>query len=114
MDYAAATHANIAFVPAVDRGKKKFVKPLEVFSDPDWQSFGFPLLDPDLRRDAVNILQIKEHPPTDQLVRRLEESPPTTESQAREWFGILSRRIRGPCHAQSDECVLIFLRLPET
>ena len=104
-DYAAAAYANIAFAPAIHVDGKKLVKPLEVFSNPDWQSLGFHILDPNLRRDAVNILQIEEHPPTDQLVRRLEESPPTTQDQAREWFGLLSRRISGPCSVQSGERV---------
>ena len=104
-DYTATAHANTPFVPAIRRGEKKLAKPLEVFSNPDWQSFGFPVLDPDLRRDAVNILQIQEHPSTDQLLDRLKESPPTAEDQAREWFEILSRRVPGQYHAQSDECL---------
>jgi len=112
VDYTPDTHANIAFVPATHEGKKKLVRPLEVFSNSDWQLLGFPVLDPTLRQDAVNKLRIKEHPPTDQLVRLLEASPPTTESQAREWFGVLSDRILGLCNAQSGGCVLIPTRLP--
>ena len=104
-DYTVGAHANIAFVPAVRGDEKKLARPLEVFSNPDWQSLGFPVLDPDLRQDAANMLRIKEHPPADQLIRLLEESPPTTEDQAREWFAILSRRIPGLSHAQPDECV---------
>ena len=104
-DYTVDAHANIAFVPAICGDEKKLGRPLEVFSNPDWQSLGFPVLDPGLRQDAANMLQIKEHPPADQLIRLLEESPPTTENQAREWFAILSRRIPGSCHAQPDECV---------
>ena len=104
-DYAATTYANIAFVPAIHRSEKRLVNPLEVFSNVDWQSLGVPVLDPALRPDAVNVLQIKEHPPTDQLVRLLEASPPTTEAQACKWFGILSRRISGLCDAQYDERV---------
>ncbi|KAF9644423.1 hypothetical protein BDM02DRAFT_3272450 [Thelephora ganbajun] len=92
-DYTADAHANIAFVPAIHKGDKKLAKPLEVFSNPDWQLLGFPVLDPTLRQDAVNKLKIKEHPPTNHLVRFLEASPPTTEAQAREWFGVLSRRV---------------------
>jgi len=110
-DYTPDAHANIAFVPATHKGKKKLAKPLEVFSNSDWQLLGFPVLDPALRQDAVNKLRIKEHPPTDQLVRLLEASPPATESQAREWFGVLSRRILGLCNSQSDKCVLISARL---
>ena len=111
-DYTPDAHANIAFVPATHKGKKKLVKPLEVFSNSDWRLLGFPVLDPTLRQDAVNKLRIKEHPPTDQLVRLLEVSPPTTESQAGEWFGVLSRRILGLCNARSGGCVLIPTRLP--
>ena len=109
-DYTADAHANIAFVPAIHKGEKKLAKPLEVFSNPDWQSLGFPILDPTLRQDAANKLKIKEHPPTNQLVRLLETSPPGTQAQAREWFGILSRRISGLCNTQYTERVLIFAR----
>ena len=101
-DYTPEAYANIAFVPAIQKGEKKLVKPLEVFSNPEWQSLGFPVLDPALRQDAVNKLKIKQHPPTNQLVRLLETSPPNTETQAREWFGVLSRRISGLCHAPSN------------
>jgi hypothetical protein len=104
-DYTPDAHANIAFVPAIHRGEQKLAKPLEVFSNPDWQSLGFPVLDRTLRPDAANKLKIKEHPPTNQLVRLLEASPPTTEAQAREWFGILSRGISGLCRARPDDCV---------
>jgi len=111
-DYSIDAHANIAFVPAVHRGEKRLAKPLEVFSNPDWQLLGFPILDPDLRQDAVNKLKIKEHPPTNQLVRLLETSPPAAGAQAREWFGVLSRRISGTCNTQYEEFLLIFPRLP--
>ena len=94
-DYTPDAHANIAFVPAIHKGEKKLAKPLEVFSNPDWQSLGFPILDPALRQDAANKLKIQEHPPTNQLVRFLETSPPSSEAQAGEWFGVLSRRISG-------------------
>ena len=110
-DYTPDAHANIAFVPAVHKGEKKLAKPLEVFSNPDWQSLGFPILDPTLRQDATNKLKIKEHPPTNQLVRLLEASPPSTQAQAREWFGTLSRRISGPCNTHPDELLLTFVRL---
>ena len=112
-DYTVDAHASTAFVPAIHADEKKLVKPLEVFSNHNWRSLGFPVIDHN-RRDAANILQIREHPPIAQLVRRLEESPPTTEDLAREWFGILSRCISGPYgySVRSNECVLIFLRLP--
>ena len=97
-DYTVTTHADIAFVPAIHRGQKTLEKPLGVFSNPDWKLLGFPVLNPNLRRDAVSILQIKEHPPTEQLVHCLEESPPTTEHKACEWFKLLSRHIPGLCN----------------
>ena len=115
-DYTIEAHPNIAFVPAVHRCERKLAKPLEVFSNPDWQPLGFPTLDadldPDLRRDAVSKLKIKEHPPTDQIVRLLETSPPSNEAHARQWFGVLSRCISGMCDTQPDERLLIFPRLP--
>jgi len=94
-DYDPNANGSIAFVPAVHRGEKKLVRPLGVFTGPDWQSLGFPVLDPNLRKDAANKLKIKEYPSTNQLIHLLEVSPPTTESQAREWFGVLSRRVPG-------------------
>ena len=100
-DYTPRAYANIAFVPAIHNGEKKLMKPLEVFSNIEWQSLGFPVLDPALRKDAINKLKIQQQPPTNQLVRHLETSPPTTEAQAREWFGVLSRRISGLCHVRS-------------
>lgn len=111
-DYTVKAYASIAFVPAIHKGQKELVKPLGVFSNPDWQLLGFPILDPSLRDDAADKLQIKEHPPTNQLVLLLKESPPTTEAQAGKWFEVLSRRIPGLCNLQSDEYVLIFTRLP--
>ena len=77
------------------------MKPLEVFSNIEWQSLGFPVLDPALRQDAINKLKLKQQPPTNRLVRLLETSPPTTETQACEWFGVLSRRMSGLCHVRS-------------
>ena len=109
--YTANAHANIAFVPAIHNGEKKLAKPLEVFSNPDWQTFGFLVLDPTLRKDAANKLKIREHPPTKQLVRLLETSPPVTKDQACEWFEILSRRIPGLSNARSGEYELISVRL---
>lgn len=111
-DYTAEAQANIAFVPAVHKGQRKLVKPLEVFSNPDWKHLDFPILDPSLRQDAANKLKIKDHPPTNQLVQLLEESPPSTQAQAREWFGILSRRVSGLCITKPEECLLTFVRLP--
>jgi hypothetical protein len=110
-DYTPDAHANIAFVPAINKGERKLAKPLEVFSNPDWQSLGFPVLDPALRQDVASRLKIKEHPPTNQLVRLLQASPPITQEQASEWFGVLSRRISGLCATRPNERVLIFIRL---
>ena len=110
-DYTADAYASIAFVPAIHNGERKLAKPLEVFSNPVWQSFGFPVLDPTLRQDIANKLKIQERPPTNQLVRLLERSPPVTQDQACEWFGILSRHIPGLCNARSHELGLRSIRL---
>ena len=58
-DYNADAHANISFVTDIHKGEKKLTKPLDVFSNPDWRSLGFPVLDPALRQDAANKLKIK-------------------------------------------------------
>jgi len=111
-DYTVDAHANIAFVPAVHRGEKGLAKPLEVFSNSDWHSLGFPILNPTLGQDAADKLKIQEHPPTDQLAHLLEMSPPITRAQARGWFRVLSRHISGMCNVQSDKWALIFPTLP--
>lgn len=112
MDYTAKAYAGIAFIPAIHKGKKKLAKPLEVFSSPDWQPLGFPVLDPSLGNDAAAKLKIKEHPPAKQLVHLLKVSPPTTKVQACEWFGVLSHQVPGLHNIQSNEYLLIFARLP--
>ena len=94
-DYTVTTHADIAFVPAIYGNQRTLEKPLGVFSNPCWKLLGFPILDPDLRQGAASILQIKEHPPTEQLVHCLEVFPPTNNSQACELFELLSRHIPG-------------------
>lgn len=107
MDYTGSNCSNIAFVPAIHGGEKKLVTPLEVFSNTDWQLFGFPVLDPAMarRQDAVIRLRIKENPPIIHLLRILETSPPNVEAQAREWFGVLSRYIPGLCNLWLDKFV---------
>ena len=104
-DYTTYACENIAFVPAIQRGEKKLAKPVEVFSNPDWESLGFHVLDSTLGKGAVDKLGIMEHPPTSQVVHCLKASPPTTESQACKWFGILSHRISGLCNIQSEKYV---------
>lgn len=101
-DFAVNNHANIAFVPAVHKGEKKLVKPLEVFSNPDWQLLGFSILDPVLvrRNEVIGRLRIKAHPPAEDLLHLLGASPPTTEDQARQWFEILFHRLPGLCNAR--------------
>lgn len=96
--YTTKACKNIAFVPAIHKGKEELARPVDVFSYPGWQSLGFPVLDPSLGEAAAIKLKIEEHPPTSQLLHLLKESPPATEAQACEWFGILSRRISGLCN----------------
>ena len=95
--FAVNNHADIAFVPAIHKGEKKLVKPLEVFSGSDWQLLGFSVLDPALvrRNEVIGRLRIKAHPSAEDLLRLLGVSPPTAEDQARQWFGILSHRLPG-------------------
>lgn len=104
-DYTPKAYANLAFVPAVHQGEKKLAKPLEVFSSPDWQLLGFPILDPALGGEAAYKLKVKEHPQTSQLVNLLKASPPITYAQASDWFGLLSRRTPGLCSVYFSECM---------
>jgi len=101
-EYTSYACKNIAFIPAVQRGERKLVKPVNAFLIPDWELLGFPILDPtlgeDVVDDVVDILGIEGHPPTSQLVNLLETSPPSTESQACNWFRVLSSHIQGLCH----------------
>ena len=93
------------FVPAIYEGEKKLLGPSMVYSNPDWQLLGFPILDPSLRRDAASKLRIKEHPLSRELVDFLAQSPPANETQACEWFEVLSRRIQGSCNGSCDKCI---------
>lgn len=104
-DYNPKTYANLAFVPAILQGEKRLAKPLEVSAGPDWQMLGFPVLDPALGGEAAYKLKVKEHPPTSQLVNLLKTSPPTTNAQASDWFGLLSRRTPGLCDVYFSECM---------
>lgn len=93
------------FVPAIHKGKWGLFGPSKVFSDPDWQMFGFPTLDPSLRRDAASKLGLQKHPYSWELVDLLTKSPPATDSQACEWFEVLSRRIKGLSNDSRDKCI---------
>lgn len=66
----------------------------QVFATPEWAVLGFPIVEPDLRDEAVTKLKIASHPPTNRLVSLLEKSPPA-ESDARAWFEILANRVGG-------------------
>ena len=103
-DYTPKAYSNLAFVPAIHQGEKKLAKPLEVSSSPDWQMLGFPILDPATGNEAAYKLKVKEHPPTSQLVNLLRATPPTTNEQASDWFGLLSRRTPGLPSVCSSEC----------
>lgn len=96
---------HIAFIPTIYKGGRELKKRPEVFSNPNWQLLGFPILDPSLRQDAAKKLLIEEHPPTHQLVSLIKESPPTTEDQACKLFGVLSSQIPGLSYFQSSKCV---------
>jgi len=52
-------------------------------------------VDPTLHDGAVSKLELKNHPPTSELVALLEKSPPRGEATARKWFETLSSRVAG-------------------
>ena len=84
-----------AIAPVICEGEKRLAIPREVCSNPEWQSLGFATLDPSLRWDAANKLDIKKHPSTSQICDQLKVSPPATEAQAKKWFELLSHQISG-------------------
>ena len=86
---------NSAIAPVIHEGKKRLAIPQEVCSNPEWQSLGFATLDPSLRWDAANKLDIKKHPSAGQICNQLKASPPATEAQAKKWFELLSQQILG-------------------
>ena len=86
---------SIAFVPAVQEGKRKLAIPWEVYSNLEWQSLGFATLDPSLRWDAASKLEIAKHPSAGQICSHLNVSRPATEAQAQKWFKILSSQLSG-------------------
>lgn len=114
VDYKATDFAHIPFIPALKGNVPCLGKPYEVhfhppvtaaspltsltaqvFANPEWALLDFLVVQPTLRHEALSKLQIKEHPQSSSLVSFLEKTPPKTEHEARDWFGVLAGRISG-------------------
>jgi hypothetical protein len=65
-----------------------------VFSNSDWAALRFLTLHPSYQASASK-LKIKDHPEASQLVSLLEKKPPSSESEAKIWFRVLSTRVNG-------------------
>ena len=111
-DYDPANFQDIAYVPALRgdnsvQGTPKearhstvflfhvFITCSQVFADPNWGSFGFLVVQPNYRADALVKLKISTQPPASLLVSLLRKLPPKDVSQARQWFTLLAGRISG-------------------
>ncbi|KAG7446407.1 uncharacterized protein BT62DRAFT_986911 [Guyanagaster necrorhizus] len=83
----------VAFIPAVRDSKVCLGTPGEVFASSDWAAFGFLVTPPTLSREIVAKLKVPQHPPSELIVSFLLNNVPRDESQAKQWFEILSGRI---------------------
>ncbi|KAH9171880.1 hypothetical protein EDB89DRAFT_2070434 [Lactarius sanguifluus] len=92
-DYDPSNYRDLAFVPAVRGSEKVLARPFELYASPEWAALGFPVVDPLLPAGAASKLKLNSHPPTSEIVARLERSPPRDEATARQWFEVLSGRV---------------------
>lgn len=77
----------------------------KVFTNSDWALLGFAVVQPTLRQDDMTSkLNIREHPPTAQLVSLLERQPPKDHETAQQWFSVLAGRI-----ARAFRPIILFL-----
>ncbi|CAA7259259.1 unnamed protein product [Cyclocybe aegerita] len=91
-DYDPVNFKDVAFIPALKGSDSQLGTIKEVFSNAEWASLGFLVLDPKYRGDA-NKLLVKENPPAPQLVTHLRKTPPADELQATKWFGLFATRV---------------------
>ncbi|KAJ3518121.1 hypothetical protein NLJ89_g72 [Agrocybe chaxingu] len=91
-DYDPIKFKDVAFIPALKDSNFQLGTIKEVFSNTEWASLGFLVLDPKYRGDA-NKLQVKENPPAPHLVTLLQKTPPANELQATKWFSLFATRV---------------------
>ncbi|KDQ54066.1 hypothetical protein JAAARDRAFT_409896 [Jaapia argillacea MUCL 33604] len=89
-DFDPGAFGNRAFIPTKDGGLGRIS---EVYANVEWEKLKFKVVDQNLRGDALTKLKIAEHPSTTSLISFLGKTPPKTEQEAREWFGVLAGRI---------------------
>ena len=92
--YDPHDYKELAFIPAIGKMGSHLAKPREVFSAVDWSAMGFAVLAPALKEHASQ-LGVSENPPTSRLVTLLEQSPPSDQTTATQWFQLLAGRITG-------------------
>ncbi|TFK17229.1 hypothetical protein FA15DRAFT_711025 [Coprinopsis marcescibilis] len=90
--YSARDFSSCAYLPAMLGSEKVLGTPQEVVNGRQWMELGFPLLHPEYQRFSV-VLQVEEHPSTDQLVSLLLKKPPKTHQEAMKVFSAMSVRI---------------------
>ncbi|KAK7445396.1 hypothetical protein VKT23_014813 [Stygiomarasmius scandens] len=92
-EYQPSDYRNVKFIPALKDGKPYLGTPDEVYSNPEWNAFGFAVLASSIVKDVALKLRIREHPPSNMLVEYLRKTPPKDVPEARKWFEVLAGRI---------------------
>ncbi|KAG0706644.1 hypothetical protein DFH29DRAFT_900624 [Suillus ampliporus] len=84
--------SSFAFIPGLRNGRPCQITHGEVFSDANWNLFGFGYL-PD-RFDKKNIakLKIRDRPTAEKLFQVLESNPPKDPQTAERWFRFLAEK----------------------
>ncbi|TFK17002.1 hypothetical protein FA15DRAFT_761246 [Coprinopsis marcescibilis] len=100
--YSARNFSSYAYLPAMRGSKRILGTPQEVVNGPQWIELGFAVLHPEYQQFSA-ILQVEEHPSTDQLVAHLSETPPKTRQEAIKVFSAMSARISDFSTAQRQK-----------
>jgi len=95
MGYGSAytpTKHDLAFVPAIEKGKEILAKPTEVFGNPEAALLGFPILSMKYAAEESRF-RIARDPPSSKIVSALVASPPQDIASASKIFAYLSSQV---------------------
>jgi len=89
--YSPTKH-DLAFVPALEKGKEILAKPTEVFGNPEAALLGFAILSTKYAAEESRF-RIARDPPSSKIVAALVESPPKDIASASKVFAYLSSQV---------------------
>ncbi|GAA5977366.1 hypothetical protein JCM5350_002442 [Sporobolomyces pararoseus] len=89
--YSLSKH-DLAFVPAISKGKEVLAKPTEVFGNPEAALLGFAILSPKYVAEESRF-RIARDPPSSKIVAALVSSPPQDIAAASKVFGYASSQV---------------------